>query len=62
MIFVTGPLFAGKREYIRKALSLREEELAARAVWDVQELAHGGAFALFIIAKNVLDLYSITGL
>jgi adenosyl cobinamide kinase/adenosyl cobinamide phosphate guanylyltransferase len=38
MIFVTGPLFAGKREYIRKALGLREEELAARAVWDVQEL------------------------
>ncbi len=28
----------------------------------LQELAHGGAFALFIIAKNVLDLYSITGL
>ena len=45
MIFVTGPLFAGKREYIRKALGLREEELAARAVWDVQELAHGADLA-----------------
>jgi adenosyl cobinamide kinase/adenosyl cobinamide phosphate guanylyltransferase len=41
MIFVTGPLFAGKREYIRKALGLSEEALAARAVWDVQELAPG---------------------
>ena len=41
MIFVTGPLFAGKREYIRKTLGLSEEALAARAVWDVQELAYG---------------------
>lgn len=39
MIFVTGPLFAGKRAYIRAALGLTEAELAARAVWDVQELA-----------------------
>ena len=39
MIFVTGPLFAGKREYIRRALGLSQEEFARRAVWDVQELA-----------------------
>ena len=39
MIFVTGPLFAGKREWVRRALDLSEEELTARAVWDVQELA-----------------------
>ena len=39
MIFVTGPLFAGKREYIRQALGLSQEEFAQRAVWDVQELA-----------------------
>lgn len=39
MIFVTGPLFAGKREYIRRALGLTWEEFAQRAVWDVQELA-----------------------
>ena len=39
MIFVTGPLFAGKREWVRRALGLSGEELAARAVWDVQELA-----------------------
>ena len=39
MIFVTGPLFAGKKTYVKTALGLTEEELARRAVWDVQELA-----------------------
>ena len=38
MIFITGPLYAGKRAYIRAALSLSEAELQSRAVWDVQEL------------------------
>ena len=41
MIFVTGPLYAGKKEYIRNALHWSEAEFAARAVWDVQELAWG---------------------
>ena len=41
MIFVTGPLYAGKREYIRTALGLSEEAFAACAVWDVQERATG---------------------
>lgn len=39
MIFVTGPLFSGKREYIRNALGLSEADFTARAVWDVQEQA-----------------------
>lgn len=39
MMFVTGPLFAGKRDYVCRALGWTREELAARAVWDVQELA-----------------------
>ena len=39
MMFVTGPLFAGKRDYICRALGWTQEELAARAVWDVQNLA-----------------------
>lgn len=39
MIFVTGPLFAGKREYIMSALNWTEEDLKENAVWDVQELA-----------------------
>lgn len=37
MIFITGPLFAGKKSYIRKTLSLTEEVFADCAVWDVQE-------------------------
>ena len=41
MIFVTGPLYAEKREYIRNALGLSEAAFSARAVWDVQELAPG---------------------
>lgn len=39
MIFVTGPLFSGKREYIQNALHLSPEDFAARAVWDVEQLA-----------------------
>lgn len=50
MIFVTGPLFAGKREYIRTALGWTEEDLAQRAVWDVQALA-GGAEDLEALAQ-----------
>ena len=38
MIFITGPLFAGKKTYIRSALSLSEERFSECAVWDVQEL------------------------
>ena len=41
MIFVTGPLYAGKREYIQKALGQSDSDFAARAVWDVQRLAAG---------------------
>ena len=39
MIFVTGPLFSGKREWVCKALGWTEEDLARRAVWEVQDLA-----------------------
>ena len=39
MIFVTGPLFAGKRKYIQNALGLTLEAFAAQAVWDVERLA-----------------------
>lgn len=43
MIFVTGPLYAGKREYIRQTLGLSQEEFCKRAVWDVQDLAADAA-------------------
>lgn len=39
MIFVTGPLFAGKQEYIMQALGWNETEFEANAVRDVQDLA-----------------------
>ena len=39
MIFVTGPLFAGKKEYVCQALGWSEEDLSAKAAWDVQDLA-----------------------
>lgn len=38
MIFVTGPLFAGKAEYIQNALGLDDAAFAACSVRDVQEL------------------------
>ena len=38
MIFVTGPLFAGKAEYIKKTLCLDDTAFAACSVRDVQEL------------------------
>ena len=43
MIFVTGPLYAGKRDCIRRLLGLSEENFSEKAVWDVQELAEPGS-------------------
>ncbi len=39
MIFITGPLYSGKREYACKILGCGEEGLKSRAIWDVQDLA-----------------------
>ena len=39
MIFITGPLFSGKKEYIMKALSWTEEEFNENAVQEAQKLA-----------------------
>lgn len=36
MIFITGPLFSGKYKLAKKILQCEDEELAHRAVWDVQ--------------------------
>ena len=38
MIFVTGPLYAGKETYIRQALCWNDEDFRTHAVRDVQEL------------------------
>ncbi len=39
MIFVTGPLFAGKQTYICRALGWTEADFRKNGVRDVQELA-----------------------
>lgn len=39
MIFITGPLFAGKRQAAMELLGWSREELEARAVWDAETLA-----------------------
>ena len=43
MIFITGPLYSGKREYACQLLGCKPENLAERAVWDAQDLAAGCA-------------------
>ncbi len=64
MIFVTGPLFAGKKEYIRHALKMSEESFAACAVWDVQDLAPGAdlpALAERLAGKKIVIATEIGG-
>ena len=39
MIFITGPLYSGKKEYARRLLGCSREELKDRAVWDAQDQA-----------------------
>lgn len=43
MIFITGPLYSGKRDYACFLLNCGMEELGQRAVWNVQDLAAGRA-------------------
>ena len=43
MIFITGPLYSGKRACACQLLNCSREALAQRAVWDVQALAAGCA-------------------
>ena len=38
MIFVTGPMFSGKKEYIQNRFGWTEQELKEHAVWEVQEI------------------------
>ena len=54
MIFVTGPLYAGKQAYIMQTLGWNEAEFAANGVRDVQELAAEAV-------QDLLDLHTETG-
>ncbi|MDO5548686.1 MAG: bifunctional adenosylcobinamide kinase/adenosylcobinamide-phosphate guanylyltransferase [Eubacteriales bacterium] len=39
MLFVTGPLYSGKKDYVKLRFGWDDTQLASHAVWDVQELA-----------------------
>ena len=41
MMLITGPLWSGKRDFACRLLGCTRQELACRAVWDVQALAAG---------------------
>ena len=38
MIFITGPMFSGKRTFAKALLSWSDEELQANAILDAQDL------------------------
>lgn len=64
MIFVTGPLYAGKSEYIQSALGLDEAAFAACSVRDAQELADCGdleALAAHLSEKRVVIATEVGG-
>ena len=64
MILITGPLYAGKRAYIRKAMGLSEEGLARRAVWDVQERVDDEApeaLAEVLASREVVNITEVGG-
>lgn len=39
MVFVTGPLYSGKKTFVKEWMHWDEESLSQNAIWDVQELA-----------------------
>ena len=39
MIFITGPLYSGKKTFAAQLLHCSEQQLSQYAVWDVQQLA-----------------------
>ena len=54
MIFITGPLYAGKRQAAMGLLGWSREELEKKAVWDVQDLAPN-AEDLEALARRLSD-------
>ncbi len=41
MVFVTGPLYSGKKTFVKEWMHWDEETLSRNAAWEVQELAAG---------------------
>ena len=56
MIFVIGPLFSGKQEYIMQALGWSETDFREKAVRDVQDLAAEAAEAVEVSPSPLDDL------
>ena len=42
MILVTGPMFSGKKDLVKKWFDWDEAEFAKKVCWDVEKLAAGG--------------------
>ena len=55
MIFVIGPLFSGKQDYIMQALGWSETDFLEKAVRDVQDLAAEAAEAVEIAEAAETD-------
>ena len=56
MIFITGPLYSGKRAFAAQLLHCTEQQLGQYAVWDVQQLAADCAGRPAIAIVNKSDL------
>ncbi len=41
MVFITGPLYSGKKSVAKSWMHWEDHELEQRAVWDVQQMAAG---------------------
>lgn len=59
MLFITGPLYSGKRTFARQLLDCTEAELAQYAVWDVQTLAAGTPDGLEALADRLAAQYPV---
>lgn len=53
MLFITGPLYSGKRTFARQLLGCGEAELGRYAVWDVQALAADAPDGLEALAERL---------
>ena len=54
MIFVTGPMFSGKKDLVRSWFDWDETEFAQKACWDVEKLAAGGE-ELAVLAEKLAE-------